>query len=124
MFNSLEKFKKNIAFEDDKGKSLSYLDILSFADHFNKLIPPRSLVFCLCSNNEESVIGYVSFIKNKIVHNYSHIEKIGTFSNANFFFGKFICADFKEICVNTIKKNYVIDETFNYKVYKSDTWLK
>ena len=67
MFNSLEKFKKNIAFEDDKGKSLSYLDILSFADHFNKLIPPRSLVFCLCSNNEESVIGYVSFIKNKIV---------------------------------------------------------
>ena len=64
------------------------------------------------------------FINNKIVHNYLHIEKIGTFSNANFFFGKFICADFKEICINTIKENYVIDEIFNYKVYKSDSWLK
>ena len=64
------------------------------------------------------------FIKNKIVHNYSHIKKIGTFSNVNFFFGKFICADFKEICINTVKENYVIDEIFNYKVYKSDSWLK
>ena len=64
------------------------------------------------------------FINNKIVHNYSHIEKIGTFSNENFFFGKFLCADFKEICINTIKENYVIDEIYNYKVYKSDTWLK
>ena len=64
------------------------------------------------------------FIDNKIVHNYSHIRKIGTFSNVNFFSGEFLCADFKEICVNTIKENYVIDETFNYKVYKSDTWLK
>ena len=64
------------------------------------------------------------FINNKIVHNYSHIQKIGTFSNVNFFSGEFLCADFKEICVNTIKENYVIDETFNYKVYKSDTWLK
>jgi len=64
------------------------------------------------------------FINNKIVHNYLHIEKIGTFSNANFFFGKFLCTDFKEICINTIKENYVIDEIFNYKVYKSDSWLK
>ena len=29
------------------------------------------------------------FINNKIVHNYLHIEKIGTFSNANFFLGNF-----------------------------------
>ena len=64
------------------------------------------------------------FINNKIVHNYSHVEKIGKFSNTNFFWGKFLCADFKEICVNTVKENYAIDEIFNYKVYKSDSWLK
>ena len=64
------------------------------------------------------------FINNKIVHNYSHVEKIGKFSNINFFWGKFLCADFKEICVNTVKENYAIDEIFNYKVYKSDSWLK
>ena len=64
------------------------------------------------------------FIKGRIVHNYTHIEKIGKFSNVNYFWGKFLCADFREICVNTIKENYVIDEIFNYKVYKSDSWLK
>ena len=64
------------------------------------------------------------YINNRIIHNYSHIEKIGKFNDANFFWGKFLCSDFKEICVNTIKQNYVIDEIYNYKVYKSDSWLK
>ena len=64
------------------------------------------------------------FIINKIVHNYSHIEKIGKFNDVNFFYGKFLCTDFKEICVNTVKKNYIIDEILNYKVYKSDSWLE
>ena len=63
------------------------------------------------------------FIKDKIVHGYSHIEKIGEFDNTNFYWGNFLCTDFSEICVNTIKENYVIDEIFNYKVYKSDSWL-
>ena len=64
------------------------------------------------------------FIKGKIKHNYAHIEKIGKFNNTTFFWGKFLCSDFSEICVNTVKENYVIDEIFNYKVYKSDSWLK
>ena len=64
------------------------------------------------------------FIKGKVVHTYGHIEKIGKFNNTNYFWGKFLCADFREVCVNTVKENYVIDEIFNYKVYKSDSWLK
>ena len=64
------------------------------------------------------------FIKGNVVHNYAHIEKIGKFSNNDYFWGKFLCADFREICVNTVKENYVIDEIFNYKVYKSDSWMK
>ena len=64
------------------------------------------------------------YIDNKITHNYSHIEKIGRSNNMNIFWGKFLCADFKEICVNTVKENYAIGEIFNYKVYKSDSWIK
>ena len=64
------------------------------------------------------------FMKGKIIHGYAHIEKIGEFNNTNFFWGNFLCTDFSEICVNTVKENYVIEEMFNYKVYKSDTWLK
>ncbi len=64
------------------------------------------------------------FINNKKIHNYSHIKKIGRFNDTNFFWGKFLCSDFKEICVNTVKENYAIGEIFNYKVYKSDSWIK
>ena len=64
------------------------------------------------------------FMKGKIIWGYGHIEKIGEFNNTSFFWGKFLCTDFSKICVNSVKENYVIDEMFNYKVYKSDTWLK
>jgi hypothetical protein len=63
------------------------------------------------------------YINNKIKHNYTHIEKIRKFNNTNYYWGKFLCSDFKEICVNTVKENYIIDKIFNYKVYKSDSWL-
>ena len=63
-------------------------------------------------------------LDNKNKHNYSHIVKIGKFNEQNFYWGNFLCADFKNICVNTIKENYKIDRILNYNVYKSDTWIK
>ena len=83
-----------------------------------------TLFFLLISKSFSNFQFNDLYKNNKIIHNYSHIEKIGKFSNANFFWGKFLCADFKEICINTVKENYVIDKIFNYKVYKSDSWLK
>ena len=53
---------------------------------------------------------------DKVKHNYSHIVKLGNYSGENFYWGNFLCADFKEICVNTIKENYVIE---NFLVIKS-----
>ena len=64
------------------------------------------------------------YIMDKVKHNYSHIVKLGNYSGKNFYWGNFLCADFKEICVNTVKENYVIEEVFNYKIYKSDSWIK
>ncbi len=57
-------------------------------------------------------------------HNYTHILKLGTFSEKDFFWGNFLCSDFKYICVNTIKENYKVEKILNYDVYKADTWLK
>ncbi len=56
----------------------------------------------------------------KIPPNYSHIKKIGTFNNKDFYWGDFKCIDFEKICVNTVKQNYSIENIFNYKVYKSN----
>ena len=61
-------------------------------------------------------------INKKNEFNYSnHIEKIGTYDGIDFY--KSIiwqCAEFKEICVNTVKENYKIDKILNYNVYKSE----
>ena len=83
------------------------------------------VLFSLLVSKSFSHFQFSDLYKNdKKIHNYSHIKKIGVYDNSDFFWGKFLCADFKEICVNTVKENYVIDEIFNYKVYKSDSWLK
>ena len=61
------------------------------------------------------------FVNNyKISPNYSHIEKIGTFSDNDFYWGKFNCIDFKKICVNTVKQHYIVEKILNFKVYKSN----
>ena len=99
--------------------------ITNFFNKNTKLSLTMGVLFLLLISKSFSHFQFDDlFIKSRIVHNYGHIEKIGKFSNTNYFFGKFLCADFKEICVNTIKENYTIDEIFNYKVYKSDSWLK
>jgi long-chain acyl-CoA synthetase len=67
MFNSLEKFSNNVAFEDESNTRLHYSDLISFSDIFKEIIPSRSLVFSLCSNNKESMVGYISFIRNEVV---------------------------------------------------------
>lgn len=67
MFNSLDKFSSSVAFEDEDNNRLRYSDLISFSDIFKEIIPARSLVFSLCSNNKESMIGYISFIRNKSV---------------------------------------------------------
>ena len=96
-----------------------------FIDKNIQLSLIMGVLFFLLVSKSFSLFKYSDlYINNKITHNYSHIEKIGRFSNIDFFWGKFVCTDFEEICVNTVKENYVVEEILNYKVYKSDTWLK
>lgn len=61
------------------------------------------------------------FINKKNGFSYSHhIEKIGEFSDVDFYKSTiWQCAEFKEICVNTVKENYQISNILNYNVYKS-----
>ena len=96
-----------------------------FLDKNTKLSVIMGTLFFLLISKNISYFQFSDLYKDdKIIHNYSHIEKIGKFNDVNYFWGNFLCTDFKEICVNTVKKNYVIDEILNYKVYKSDSWMK
>jgi long-chain acyl-CoA synthetase len=66
LFNNLYKFSNTIAFQTEK-KTISYKEITDFSKKISKIIPERSLVFILCDNNEESLMGYVSFLINRVV---------------------------------------------------------
>lgn len=61
------KYSDRVAVIDDQNNYFKYSFLDNFKYDIKLLIPQRSLVFCLCKNNIESLIGYYSFLENKIV---------------------------------------------------------
>lgn len=55
------------AIVDSNGNCIRYGDIYSFAKDISNYLQPRSLVFCLCKNEIGSILGYISFLENKVV---------------------------------------------------------
>ena len=64
LFNNLEKFKNKTALVDCNAKEYSYNEILVKVNYINSKIKHRSLILIITSNNFESVIGYISFIRS------------------------------------------------------------
>ena len=64
-YNSLNS--NSIAVITDAGEKLSYSQMYSLSQNLFDKINHRCLVFCLCKNAIGSLIGYVSFLRNKIV---------------------------------------------------------
>ena len=62
-----EEFKKKIAIINDGGLKISYLQLDEFSKQLKTKIPPRSVIFSLNKNTLGSIIGYFSFIRNKVV---------------------------------------------------------
>jgi len=67
MFSSLSKYSERIAVINDMDLEVKYSDLIQFSSRIQNLIPKRSVVFCLCTNNIESISGYISFLNNKVV---------------------------------------------------------
>ena len=104
-------------------KSLNFIKFIKHKD-IRPSLTMGILCILLASKSFDNFQIKDLLLDNKNKHNYSHIVKIGKFNEQNFYWGNFLCADFKNICVNTIKENYKIDRILNYNVYKSDTWIK
>ncbi|MGL4523886.1 MAG: AMP-binding protein [Bacilli bacterium] len=64
-FKTLEKFGSRTAVYAER--NYSYSEMIEIAERIGRSIGGRTLVFCLCSNNKESLFGYVGFIRNGIV---------------------------------------------------------
>jgi long-chain acyl-CoA synthetase len=68
LFDNLnELFTDNIAIINDKGEKLSYAKLVELSIYLDDKIPKRSLVFSLNKNSLGSLVGYFSFLKNKVV---------------------------------------------------------
>lgn len=65
-FNDLNQFENNIAVKT-LDRNFTYQELLNLSDDLFKNINQRTLVFCLTSNTIESLVGYVSFLRNDIV---------------------------------------------------------
>ncbi|AYC30288.1 AMP-binding protein [Paenisporosarcina cavernae] len=64
-FQKIEKFGNQIALYAER--AYSYVEMIQISDDISREIGARTLVFCLCSNNKESLFGYVGFIRGKVV---------------------------------------------------------
>lgn len=64
-FKKLEEFGSRTAVYAEA--EYSYSEMLEIADDICGKVGERTLVFCLCSNNKESLFGYVGFIRGRVV---------------------------------------------------------
>ena len=67
MMWNLNKFKENIAVIEESGKEISYDEICTLSEQLKGYLPSRSLVFNLCSNTLGSLVGYITFLNNRVV---------------------------------------------------------
>lgn len=62
-----DRYKNNIAIEDEYGQQLTYADLRHEGRMLCQQADGRCLVFCLCRNVIGSFLGYVSFLNGGIV---------------------------------------------------------
>lgn len=62
-----QRSRDNVAVETDDGRVLSYGDICDYVAKFPKILSERCLMFLLCKNKIESLLGYLAAIENNVV---------------------------------------------------------
>ena len=68
MYLNLDNKEKHlIAAVDSCGNQITYGELCNFAKIFREIVEPRTIVFCLCENTVGALVGYTSFIENRVV---------------------------------------------------------
>ncbi|HYA13527.1 MAG TPA: AMP-binding protein [Syntrophales bacterium] len=66
-FNCIDRYGEAVAVIAEDSEQISYKEFLLIADEIKKHLYERSLVFCICGNNIESIAGYIGFLRGSIV---------------------------------------------------------
>ena len=62
-----DQYKDNNALILENDELISYNELIKKIEDFSKNIKKRSLIFLLCKNNFESIVGYLGSIKSNCV---------------------------------------------------------
>ncbi len=66
-FNSLDQFRKNVAYFDELNSEVFYETLIMDADVFVQDLQSRTLVLCQASNRSEFLTAYVGFMRRGLV---------------------------------------------------------
>ena len=67
LFNNFSKHKNNTALINENNEIINYKSLGSLIENFTINIKKRCLVFLICNNSLEAIIGYLGFIKANCV---------------------------------------------------------
>lgn len=66
-FNNIDKYSEQIALITDDAQSVCYKDLINAADSLKNEVGRRNLIFVLCDNDVESIIGYIGLLRAESV---------------------------------------------------------
>lgn len=64
---SFREFGNSVACVGEDGQETSYAELADASELLSQLVKPRTLMFLLCENSPGALIGYASFLSNKVV---------------------------------------------------------
>ena len=64
IFSNIEKYKEKIALVDNSEKSYSYNEVVDHVKEISKNVKKKTLILFVSSNTLESIVGYISFVRN------------------------------------------------------------
>ena len=67
ILENINKFKNANALITEKNEIIDYKTLVKLSDRISKKVKSRQLVFLVCGNNVESIVGYISFLKTNCV---------------------------------------------------------
>ena len=122
-FKDFNNFKKNNAIITETNENITYDTLHNYIGNFSKLIKKRSLIFLICKNNLESIIGYIGSIRTNnvvaLINEKINIKLLRTLIKK--YGPDFIFLEKKE---KKKIKNYIsISSFFNYELIKSKKYI-
>ena len=121
-FKNFEVFGNRTAVVAER--DYSYAEMVDIADAICGKVGERTLVFCLCSNNKESLFGYVGFLRGHVVPvlldasiQTERLNKLITIYKPAYIWAS---SDNQEL-INTMGRSFVYGE---YTLFKSPTFYQ